>query len=493
MGLVLKLGKWLLLAALLLLIAVFVVRGIEAMRGGPLQPWHTEVPDDATAAEIDAMDWAQWLAREEAVMAEVRTRVADALAPADRIAQNRYWAESPVHAPALPTDWNRSFTLAPDGPAVGAVVLLHGLTDAPYSLRHIGLLYQARGFHVVAPRMPGHGTVPAGLTKAHMDDWQAATRLAVRQARRLTGKGAPLHIVGYSNGGALAVRHALAALEDPGLGAPQQLVLISPMIGLTPFARFSGLAGWPAVLPPLARAAWLDVIPEFNPFKYNSFPVQAAVQSHALTVAIDREIAAARASGALDRFPPTLAFQSAVDSTVSSKAVAANLFDRLSAGDHELVLFDINRAAKVGPLMRQSALAAAEGLVTPGPRAYRLSVVTNVAPGDPAVMLRSVPKGGGTEERLPLGLAFPQQFHSLGHVALPFPMTDGLYGATPDEGDRQGVQLGALAVRGENGTLAVSPGFLSRVSSNPFFEWMAGRIAARLPAPAVPEGPSPPA
>ena len=35
-------------------------------------------------------------------------------------------------------DWNRTHVLEPDGPPVGAVVLLHGLTDAPYSGRHIG-------------------------------------------------------------------------------------------------------------------------------------------------------------------------------------------------------------------------------------------------------------------------------------------------------------------------------------------------------------------
>lgn len=485
MRFVIKLAKWVLLSALFLAAAVLLVRAFDAMRGPPLQLWHTQAPDDATASQIDAMDWTAWLAREAAVMAEVRRTVTDALPAPDRVAQNRYWADSPVHAPALDTDWNRSFTLAPEGPPRGAVVLLHGLTDAPYSLRHIGFLYRARGFHVVAPRMPGHGTVPAGLTVADMDDWQAATRLAMREARRRAGPDAPLHMVGYSNGGALAVRHTLAALDDPALQRPDRLVLISPMIGLTRFARFAGMAGWPAVLPAFARAAWLDTAPEYNPFKYNSFPVMAAAQSHALTVAVGRELATARQRGVLDRFPPTLAFQSSVDSTVSSRAVATGLFDRLSAGGHELVLFDINRAARVGPLMRRSALTATERLITPGPRPYRLSVVANVAADDPMVRLRSLPEGGGAEESADIGLGFPSEFHSLGHVALPFPMTDGLYGFTPDPADRQGFNLGNLALRGENGTLAASIETLNRASSNPFFDWMTARIAERLPPPAA--------
>ena len=44
--------------------------------------------------------------------------------------------------------------------------------------------------------------------------------------------------------------------------------------------------------------------------------------------------------------------------------------------------------------------------------------------------------------------------------------------------------LGALATRGENGVLAISPASLARVSSNPFLPWMLGRIEAKLsPAP----------
>ena len=35
-----------------------------------------------------------------------------------------------------------------------------------------------------------------------------------------------------------------------------------------------------------ASAAWLDTMPEFNPFKYNSFPVNGARQSYRLTDAL---------------------------------------------------------------------------------------------------------------------------------------------------------------------------------------------------------------
>ena len=88
--------------------------------------------------------------------------------------------------------------------------------------------------------MPGHGTVPAALTDIEWEDWDAATRLAVREARRRVGPSRPLHIVGFSNGGALAVKYALDAIDDQRLARPDRLILISPMIGITAFARFVG-------------------------------------------------------------------------------------------------------------------------------------------------------------------------------------------------------------------------------------------------------------
>jgi alpha-beta hydrolase superfamily lysophospholipase len=467
--------KYLLIGALLLLAAVFLVRGWQAMRGPPLQPWHLFVPDEPTAGQIDNMDWAQWLRREDAIFAAVQANVTAKLPKSAQVPQNRYFAGAPMHPAKLRQDWNRSTTLAPDGSPKGAVVLLHGLTDAPYSLRHVGMLYQSRGWHVVAVRLPGHGTVPAGLTRASVEQWQAATRLAVREARR-AAPGLPLHIVGYSNGGALAVAHALDATDDAALGRPDRLVLISPMIGLTPFARFTGIAGLPAIFPAFVQAAWLDIIPEYNPFKYNSFPVRAGAEAHRLTTILADKLARATAEGRLGKLPPILTFQSAVDSTVSAPAVVTTLYDQLPANGSELVLFDINRAAYVGPLVRESARRAIDGLLPSSARNYRLSIVTNMAPGNVDTVLRSFAPGETGSTDTPLGIAYRRDFTSLGHVALPFPLSDGLYGADPSPDDPQGVSLGALAIRGENGVLTVSPAALARVSSNPFMPWMLRRI-----------------
>ena len=81
------------------------------------------------------------------------------------------------------------------------------------------------------------------------------------------------------------------------LAQADRLILVSPMIGITSFARFAGLAALPAMFPAFAKAAWLGILPEFNPFKYNSFPVNGAGQSHRLTVALQDRLARDRARG----------------------------------------------------------------------------------------------------------------------------------------------------------------------------------------------------
>ena len=259
------------------------------------------------------MDWLLWTAREDAVFEEVRVNVSEELPPELQTRENRYFPGSPIYPPGFAEDWNRSFLLQPEGPPQGAVVLVHGLTDSPYSLRHIAMLYRDLGFVAIAPRMPGHGTTPGGLGAAVWTDWMAATRMAVREAVGRVGPDAPLHLVGYSNGGALVTKYALESLADPDLARPDRLVLFSPMIGVTRFARFAGIAGLPAVFPAFLRAAWFDLIPEFNPFKYNSFPVQAAVQSYRLTRTLQADLDRAARAGEIADMPPVLAFQSVLE------------------------------------------------------------------------------------------------------------------------------------------------------------------------------------
>jgi len=468
-----KRAAWLAVVSALTLLAV---RAFDSQRGPPLESWHTVVPKELTADEIAGIDWQGYLAAEEAVLEEVRARVTRRLGTEERVPANRYFADSPVYPGRFSHDWNRSQVLEPDGAPAGAVVLLHGLTDSPYSMREVARSYRDRGYVAIVPRLPGHGTVPAGLSKVHWEDWAAATHLAVREAVRRAGPGRPLHLVGYSNGGALALKYALDAAEDPGLPRPARVVLISPMVGITEMARFAGFAGLPAIFPPFAKAAWLAIVPEFNPFKYNSFPVNGARQSSLLTRALQPRVARLAREGRLVDFPPVLTFQSATDFTVSTEAIVSALYAHLPANGSELVIYDLNRHTQFGPLLRAGKETLVERLLPDAPRRYRTTVVSNAGTGSALVAERITEAGAAAETVRPLDLGYPDDVFSLSHIALPFPEDDPLYGARPDPAEDFGVQLGAMAKRGERGTLIVSLDALGRTSWNPFFPYQMRRI-----------------
>lgn len=474
-----KLLKSLIKFACLCLIILSGLRIFDSQRGPALELWHTYVPKEKHAKELDKLNWSQYLEVENTLFDEVRTEVTEKLNSNERVPVNRYFSGSTVYPGKFSSDWNHSYILEPQNPAIGAVVFLHGLTDSPYSLRHIARRYVAHGYVAIAIRLPAHGTVPAALTEVKWEDWLAATRLAVREARRRIGPSQPLHLVGYSNGGALALKYALDSLENKQLMRPDKLILISPMIGITRFARFAGFAALPAILPPFAKAAWLSILPEFNPFKYNSFPINGASQSHRLTTALQQQIVRLANEGRLIELPPVLTFQSVMDSTVSTRAIISAFYANLPENGSELVLFDLNRAAKLGLLLRPSADTAVARLLNEPPRKFRTVIITNANVDSIDVVERVTEVGEINEHVTPLGLAYPRDVYSLSHVAIPFPVNDSLYGLFPDS-KKYGIQLGTTASRGERQVLIVSLDTILRLSSNPFYPYLIKRIEEHI-------------
>ena len=482
--------KWLLIGVVVIGAAMFALRSYRALSGPPLHPWHTFVPTELQPGELDAADWPRYLAQEGKIFESVRAEVSQKLDPDERVPINRYFEDSPIYPAHFAHDWNRSYVMEPEGQPVGVVVLLHGLTDSPYSLRHIAKLYRDRGFVAIGVRLPGHGTVPAGLSKVRWEDWMAATRLGVREARRRVPAPGPLHLVGFSNGGALAMKYALDALEDPKLVRADRLVLVTPMIGITRFARFAGLAGLPAVLPPFANAAWLSVVPEFNPFKYNSFPVNGARQSYRLTDTLQSQIQRLSRAGQLGGLPPVLTFQSVVDFTVSTPAILTALYSLLPDNGSEIVLFDVNRTVKFGPLLRPSAYVALDRLTPTTPQPYRFTSIMNANDDSDATIERSIAPGQLQAVDRALNLPYPPGIFSLSHLAIPIPMDDPLYGLQPDSKLRPefGFSLGAMGARGERGALVVDQDFLTRLSSNPFFPYLLEKVDEGIKRPSGPTG-----
>ena len=143
----------------------------------------------------------------------------------------------------------------------------------------------------------------------------------------------------------------------------------------------------------------------------------------------------------------------------------------------ELVLFDLNRNTKLGPLLRAVFTATTERKVPPPPRDWQLTVIANTQ-DDPGMNERITVPDETAERARTLGLAYPRD--ALSHVALPFPADDPLYGSQPNPAENFGVALGFLAAHGEVGVLIVSLDMLARLTWNPFFPYMLTRIGETI-------------
>jgi alpha-beta hydrolase superfamily lysophospholipase len=463
--------------ALVLSVCAFALF-ILASGGPPLKPWHTEeLTQEFTAQRADEIrTFDNYRQLEDRLFAELDEKVYKPTGTGPEYALVRYSAGSAADPRHRTPNWNRSFELPADGPA-GGVLLLHGLTDSPYSLRALGEAFNKRGYRVLGLRLPGHGTAPSGLKSISWEDMAAAVRLAMDQLASKLGQK-PIHIVGYSTGAPLALDYALTALEGGASPTPASLVLISPAIGVHPTAALANWKARLALIPGLGNFAWLSVQPEFDPYKYNSFTANAGGQVHNLTRSVAARIAARKQSNPTEVLPPTLVFKSTVDATVSPDAVIDRLLALLAPDRHELVLFDINRFAVKSKLLVADPGPLTARLMADAALPFAVTFVTNESPESTAVVARYKPPFTAEATAIePLNLAWPTGVISLSHVALPIPPDDPLYGQRPP-GNDDVLFLGQMAIQGERGLLQFPSDWLMRLRHNPFYPFLEARALA---------------
>ena len=109
-----------------------------------------------------------------------------------------------------------------DGPPV---LVLHGFSGSPRSMRPWAEHLAGHGFRVDLPRLPGHGTSWRELNLTGWQDWYAAAERALLRLAEATGR--PVGVGGLSMGGALALR---LAQVHPDL--VHGLVLVNPVVSI---------------------------------------------------------------------------------------------------------------------------------------------------------------------------------------------------------------------------------------------------------------------
>lgn len=97
------------------------------------------------------------------------------------------------------------FLLDAGADAPATVLLSHGFTGSPQTVRPWGEAMHAAGYTAIGPRLPGHGTRWQDLAATRWQDWYGELERAFDEA---LGRGKPVFAMGISMGGTLVLRLA---------------------------------------------------------------------------------------------------------------------------------------------------------------------------------------------------------------------------------------------------------------------------------------------
>ena len=123
------------------------------------------------------------------------------------------------------------------GSSSTGVLLCHGFTGSPGSLRPWAQYLAEAGLTVSVPRLPGHGTTWQEMSRTRWEDWYAE---ADRGYEELRGQSNEIFVMGLSMGGCLALRMAEQrgtgvsglVLVNPSLAADTRLFMLAPVLKL---------------------------------------------------------------------------------------------------------------------------------------------------------------------------------------------------------------------------------------------------------------------
>ena len=467
-------SKWLektgytLLIVLATVVAVFTYLGYSASRKYHLQSWHKapEWRDQLTKTEF--ADFAGYLAAEQELIDNIYASVEIK----GETSYHKYDKNNPSTPYRNGKNLNASFEFLPtDKEIVGGILLVHGLTDSPYHVRAIGKLFADNGYYVIGLRLPGHGTVPGALLNVSWQDWYDAVKFGARtvQNKIKNIENSKFYVGGFSTGGALTLRYVLESVADTAAVVPDKLLLLSPAIGIN---RLAGFMNWHILTSWVFEAfKWLEIKPEYDPFKYNSFAKNAAKQIYNLTVA-NQELMdkLAENTAGLAKMPPIHAFQSCVDATVQTRKLL-EMFGKIAPRESALLLFDVNRKYEAALADNLSLTTIVDSEQIKDIDATVIMVTNKPQVGNAGyeneVRFKPLTKAGeATAQQMEQsdelsGLEWPNRTFALSHVCIPISPNDYFYG------DKS--ILGTINAKGEHDVLVMGNDLL-RLRYNPFFD-----------------------
>lgn len=213
------------------------------------------------------------------------------------------------------------------------VLLTHGLTDSPYFLRPLAAFFQECGFRVMVMLLPGNGTQPGDLLDVSWHDWLKAV---IYGTDRLAEEADDVYLAGFSAGGALSICHGLRDSRVKGL------FLFAPALRISPQAKWANMHKPYSWMMPTAK--WINIRPDRDIYKYESFPKNAAAQMYTLTQEASKQFLLHRPN------IPVFTAASADDATVDPSAILEFMM-HVPHPSSRLVLYtsDVNKHARDFP------------------------------------------------------------------------------------------------------------------------------------------------
>jgi carboxylesterase len=171
--------------------------------------------------------------------------------------------DAPTTATVVPGAEPYAGGSGPDG-----VLLCHGFTGSPHSMRPWAEHLERDGFRVALPRLPGHGTTWQEMNATRWPDWYACVDRAFAELRETCDR---VFLTGLSMGGTLALRLA----EQHG-DAVAGIALVNPSVGSAD-PRYRLLLPWLRYVRPSLAGISSDIaLPGAVEGAYDRSPLHAA-------------------------------------------------------------------------------------------------------------------------------------------------------------------------------------------------------------------------
>ncbi|KGJ97624.1 alpha/beta hydrolase [Colwellia psychrerythraea] len=166
-----------------------------------------------------------------------------------------------------------------------AIILIHGLTDSPFSFHDLSQFFFQQGFTVRTLLLPGHAIAPSELLNVEYSEWQQAAKFAIEDT---LNDYQQVYLGGLSTGGALIFDYLMQQKQvdekikglfmwSPASKAKNDLAWLAKYIDVIPFVD------------------WIDLDADIDFAKYESFPYNAAAQVDAIMrLVVGKEVSASR-------------------------------------------------------------------------------------------------------------------------------------------------------------------------------------------------------